>query len=209
MPSRFGLLTLLALPASATAQSGPDFPVGLGVGILSSITVRVPIRLGHAWRLEPSVGIDFDNFDQVGYQSGQATDTAASSSHLWTLAVAVSRRFPVEEGLDFHLGPRLALTRNSAMQEVPASAGGGRLGLHRLDIDLGAVAAAELTLRRRFSLGGEVGAAYRFRGTTVVTQPLPPNVVLGVLNGGHRVFTYGDVLLRWYFGHAHSGQPRN
>lgn len=204
MRSRTVLLALLALPAAASAQSAPDHSIGLGVGILSSLTVRVPVRLGHSWRVEPAFSVDYGDAEQVIYQNGQPSTTTSTAFHFWTVALNVSRRFRVDEGLDFYFGPRVALTRSSGSEDFPASVGGGHIRSHHSDVDAGAVAGAEVTLRRRFSLGGEVGAVYRSLGTTKVDQPLPTGVILGVTSGGHRVFTYGDVVIRWYFGHPRS-----
>jgi hypothetical protein len=149
------------------------------------------------------VGVDFDATNVAQFQGGQPGDTTASSSNVWTVAIVLSRRFRIEELLDFYLGPRLALTRYSSDDELPAVIGGDHLKFHRLDKDVGGVAGAELTLRRRFSIGAEVGAVYRFRGSaSVEPQPLPVGVVATVPTGGHRLFSYGDLVIRWYFGRS-------
>ncbi|MFN8653681.1 MAG: outer membrane beta-barrel protein [Gemmatimonadales bacterium] len=201
------VLLLACLPLCTLAGQQPEGRVGIGVGVnadngsvgISGVTIRVPIRLGARWRLEPSARFGVLSTTTVTIQdstrSGERSDQSA-----WALGVLLAYRMALDSTVSAYVGPRFELRRTSSTQEIPNSIPRQEFTLYFLDEQVAAVAGAEVALGRHFSLGGEVSLGYTFLGPAKVKPwPLPAGLLLVTHDRGHVISTSGAALVRWYF----------
>jgi hypothetical protein len=203
------LACLLLVPSLLHAQGiiEPRFGLGIGLDINTfngarPVDIRVPIRLGGIWRVEPSVGFAHSTESDEVFGGGSSYIQERSFSYL-RVAVAVTRRFTLDSRVKGYLGPRLALVRNSQTFGIrndpftPDTA--GRVTV--LDKMIGILTGAEFRLTDHLTVGGEVDLSYTFFGKGKLDpDPPPPGIFVVAVRDGHNLETGGALVMRWFFG---------
>jgi hypothetical protein len=198
-------MALVSISSTVYAQSPHRRPVGLGVGINSDFDIRLPLRLGSRWRLEPSIGLLIDKVTLTTLSAGQPDQHSEASLRNWRFALLIAGLVSLDSSSSLYIGPRLSLVRSSTDQELDFGSGTSTtVSVARLDKEVGLVSGAEAALGSHLTLGAEVSLTFLFRGDASIDPlPLPPGVIIGFSESGHKLATGAAVVVRWFVGRPH------
>lgn len=198
----------LALAAGATplqAQLSTQRSWGLGLsltGVGSSdgtpVDIRIPIRAGLRWRVEPRIGVSRSSQYYSTYYNGAPETHQAQSVRDLRVGLSVSRLVPIDSTTRFYLGAHVGLERFSYEFDTDPGPATETYGYTQTDKQFGIITGAEAAIGSRMTIGAEVGFTRIAHGEA--DPDLPPSTYTTFIDGGHDLVTTGAVVVRWFRG---------
>lgn len=183
---------------------------GLGVSLTAlggaedlPVAIRIPLRLGARWRLEPEVGLYRSTMKYSLYTNDPSAPTSPTHDdgpqlRRISLAVALTRVEVIDHTVRFYFGPRIGIARQTWIYDLDGSAGSATLRFSLTDHTIGWLSGAEAAIGSRLTLGGEIGVTFVKHGEANVEQPAYSQV--SIVDGGSEFTTSGAVVMRWFRG---------
>lgn len=211
------LATVLAIasissPSTLAAQIGTQRSWGLGVALTAvgsvedtPLDIRIPIRVGAGWRIEPEIGGYAALRSASSYSNGGGDEHTDVRTRNWRIGLSLARVIAIDSSTRFYVGARLGVERFSYKTELDFGSGPEEYSYRITDKHLGLLSGAETALGSRMTLGAEAGLNYIKGGDASVVLPAGSSV--GIYDGGHQFITTGAIVVRWFRGHLPTPIP--
>ncbi len=200
--------TLASPPAAAPLLLQRSWGLGLSLTALGGVEdrpvgIRVPLRLGDRWRLEPEIALYRATSKYSVYTNDpgspvEPTHDDGPQIRSIALAVALTRVMPLDNTVRFYFGPRIGLAHRTVIYDLDGSTGNQTLRFSLTDHTFGWLSGAEAAIGTRLTVGGEVGLTIVKHGESHVEQPAYYQVA--IQDGGSELTTSGAIVMRWFRG---------